>query len=885
MTCMNYPVEACGKDNSSMASQCVAEAFELTASGCSNKRDDYGGGYNQWYGYESGEESNGCCIIVTNAVTGDDDNAVDNPVRCHDDHSKIECARKASKVRQTYSNAEMFLTDGNLCASVTSPETGQAFCPLKNVTNCTMAKFQTSNEACPTDDCTWAEYPAYKHCGIPEDVHSEDLDFQLLFKCASTLVDDCNSIDGCKVTVWSHASTACTQKSDDNYGYGYTGDNDWSYGGNDDGGTGGYSGDAYDTDDYVNDRRSGCCVLIVERKDNNAHPTCHNNHTQLQNSTRYEQLENQHKEVLVDWAEGDCKDFDSNDSLNGGYGENSAFEGACNHLQNSTTMTTHAFTKSPPLTDDVPYNGRVFITLSHSNYTRAYLHSGFASSGVRQNILKAVHKQFKLAPNMLGDGVIATNAKLMIHIRDGGIDVRFPEQLDDTFRPKLAHLKHMADRSSANRSPIGYLTLMDEDRDPIKLKEWCHVDTAVYYTYDGASTDLPTAPFPWATAATTVYTPVYTITPATTTAPYKPGSCEAVGCGSRIPPSDCDDKNDHGDFARTHCPLLCGLACPTGSTTRSSSTRTTATTTSTLTTLTDTTTTTATATTTTYMPQRCNGVLESDICGHRVHPADCELAGDVGDLARSQCAVMCGISCTSTATTATSTTATTTTTPSSSTTTNTASTTSTTTSATETTVTTTTYIPQPCNDVDEAYGCGSRVPKTDCKLNDEHGIFAREHCPTLCELPCTSTTTTTTGTDTTTTTTTSTETTVTTTTTTDEDDAALADAAAAAASGTTAGNASSDQGTTWYIVGGAVVFILIVAVVVLGVSSCRRSNDMRDGAMASYVNPVYAEAQAQAHVNEAAYTVDANQPAQYVDARGMQTQVAEVSYDDSLTDC
>eukprot|EP00729_Bicosta_minor_P021581 gene21581-19151_t len=57
---------------------------------------------------------------------------------------------------------------------------------------------------------------------------------------------------------------------------------------------------------------------------------------------------------------------------------------------------------------------------------------------------------------------------------------------------------------------------------------------------------------------------------------------------------------------------------------------------------------------------------------------------------------------------------------------------------------------------------GTRIPKADCKLRDEHGAFARTHCPMLCELPCSSTTTSVTDTTVTATTATSTYTSVTT---------------------------------------------------------------------------------------------------------------------------
>jgi hypothetical protein len=54
-------------------------------------------------------------------------------------------------------------------------------------------------------------------------------------------------------------------------------------------------------------------------------------------------------------------------------------------------------------------------------------------------------------------------------------------------------------------------------------------------------------------------------TVSTMTTPYTPQSChgkkEATVCGSAISHSDCDDSGEHGDFAKTHCPLMCGLEC------------------------------------------------------------------------------------------------------------------------------------------------------------------------------------------------------------------------------------------------------------------------------------------------------------------------------------
>lgn len=350
-------------------------------------------------------------------------------------------------------------------------------------------------------------------------------------------------------------------------------------------------------------------------------------------------------------------------------------------------------------------------------------------------------------------------------------------------------------------------------------------DASFCAAWTGKATTTKTAT---TTTSVTTKTTTSTTTTATTvtTTTYKPGSCEVAACGSRIPAADCADyKTDHGDFARLHCPLLCGLECSTSTTLSTSSTTTTTTTaTSTTTTTrtgtltTTTTATTATATTTTYSRQSCDGVLESELCGHRLHPSDCNLISDAGELARATCQVMCGIACTSTSTstaTATSTTTTTTT-----------ATSVTTTTATVTSRTTTTYIPQPCHEVHEAFGCGNRIPKSDCTLFGDHGDFAREHCPTLCGLPCTSTSTTTTTTATTTTTTTATSTTVTetdttTTTTTDEEDAAAAAALASAASAAQASASAASaaaRNKMWYYVGGiggAIVLMLVIAVAVL----------------------------------------------------------------------
>ena len=43
------------------------------------------------------------------------------------------------------------------------------------------------------------------------------------------------------------------------------------------------------------------------------------------------------------------------------------------------------------------------------------------------------------------------------------------------------------------------------------------------------------------------------------------GSCngvqEAATCGSRIPRDNCTVDNKYGEFARKHCPVLCGVEC------------------------------------------------------------------------------------------------------------------------------------------------------------------------------------------------------------------------------------------------------------------------------------------------------------------------------------
>ena len=52
------------------------------------------------------------------------------------------------------------------------------------------------------------------------------------------------------------------------------------------------------------------------------------------------------------------------------------------------------------------------------------------------------------------------------------------------------------------------------------------------------------------------------------------------------------------------------------------------------------------------------------------------------------------------------------------------------------------YIPQSCHGVNEASGCGSRIPLLDCDEDSDHGDFAKQHCPQMCRLGCTPTTTT-----------------------------------------------------------------------------------------------------------------------------------------------
>ena len=49
---------------------------------------------------------------------------------------------------------------------------------------------------------------------------------------------------------------------------------------------------------------------------------------------------------------------------------------------------------------------------------------------------------------------------------------------------------------------------------------------------------------------------------------------------------------------------------------------------------------------------------------------------------------------------------------------------------------TTTYIPQPCNGVFEAAGCGTRIPTGDCAFGGVHQQFAETHCPKMCGLGC-----------------------------------------------------------------------------------------------------------------------------------------------------
>lgn len=47
-----------------------------------------------------------------------------------------------------------------------------------------------------------------------------------------------------------------------------------------------------------------------------------------------------------------------------------------------------------------------------------------------------------------------------------------------------------------------------------------------------------------------------------------------------------------------------------------------------------------------------------------------------------------------------------------------------------------TYVPQECNGVPEAPGCGSRIPVPDCTKGDDHEEFARIHCPAMCGMNC-----------------------------------------------------------------------------------------------------------------------------------------------------
>ena len=61
-------------------------------------------------------------------------------------------------------------------------------------------------------------------------------------------------------------------------------------------------------------------------------------------------------------------------------------------------------------------------------------------------------------------------------------------------------------------------------------------------------------------------------------APYTPQSChgveEALVCGSRIPQTDCNHDGDHRDFAKRHCPQMCGLGCTSTSTVAATATTT-----------------------------------------------------------------------------------------------------------------------------------------------------------------------------------------------------------------------------------------------------------------------------------------------------------------------
>eukprot|EP00729_Bicosta_minor_P012520 gene12520-5066_t len=97
-----------------------------------------------------------------------------------------------------------------------------------------------------------------------------------------------------------------------------------------------------------------------------------------------------------------------------------------------------------------------------------------------------------------------------------------------------------------------------------------------------------------------------------------------------------------------------------------------------------------------------------DFCGRDVQLSACINQGATGLMAQTLCPLMCGRCVPTTSTTS---------------------------------ITTTTYERQSCNGVLEAVSCGTRIPQSDCTLSGELEQYAKQECPQMCGLVCSTSTT------------------------------------------------------------------------------------------------------------------------------------------------
>jgi hypothetical protein len=252
------------------------------------------------------------------------------------------------------------------------------------------------------------------------------------------------------------------------------------------------------------------------------------------------------------------------------------------------------------------------------------------------------------------------------------------------------------------------------------------------------------------TSVTTATTATTTTTTITTT--YVPGKCNGVtepaGCGTSMSKPEClSDKT-----VRQKCPIMCGIACTSTSTTITntvttitstfttvSSTTLTATTITTTTTFTSTTRTTSTRTSTTLSTTTLSTTTTLTTATSSTTTYTSTTRTTTSMTVTTQTTTTTSItqtSTTKTSTTITKTTVTSTTVTETSTTSTTTTTTVTSSTVTETstsrTSTTTTYAPGSCDGNDEAAGCGTTIPKENCRDKGEVGRNAKQECFVMC---------------------------------------------------------------------------------------------------------------------------------------------------------